>query len=59
MNELDGQALLVVLMLGEDAVELGDWEVMALHEESMAESDRLPDQQSVNRLCNGTGIGAA
>ena len=35
MDELDGQALLVILLLGEDAMEVNDWEVMALHEEQL------------------------
>jgi hypothetical protein len=33
MHELDGQVVLVVLILGEDARELADWEIVALHEE--------------------------
>ena len=46
MNEPDGQVLLVVLILGEDAIEVDDWETVALHEE------RLPDRQSMSWLRN-------
>ncbi len=42
MDECDGQILLVVLILGEDAVELDDWETMALHEERLPTRDQLP-----------------
>lgn len=44
MNEFDGQFLLVVLILGEDAVELDDWETIALHE--------VPEQQDLECLRN-------
>jgi len=33
MLELVGQELLVTLLLGEDAMELDDWNLAALHEE--------------------------
>ncbi len=33
MNELEGQDWLIMLLLGQDAEEMGDWESMALHEE--------------------------
>jgi len=35
MNELDGQDWLLILVLGEDAEEINDWESMALHEEEL------------------------
>ena len=37
MNELAGQEWLLTLLLGEDAVELDDWNVAALHEEKKKE----------------------
>ena len=46
MNEPDGRVLLVVLILGEDAMEADDWETVALHEE------RLLDRQSMSWLLN-------
>lgn len=52
MNELDGQVLLVVLILGKDGVELDDWAAGALHEEPLPEGDRLPDRQSARWLLN-------
>ncbi|MDP3723990.1 MAG: hypothetical protein Q8R91_10955 [Candidatus Omnitrophota bacterium] len=33
MEELEGQDFLVALILGEDALELDEWEAMALHQE--------------------------
>lgn len=52
MNELDGQVLLVVLILGRDAVELDDWEAGAMHEEPMPDGDQQLDRQSARWLLN-------
>jgi len=49
MNELEGQVLLLVLVLGEDAVELTDWEVVGLHEEPLPDGVRWAGNEYEDR----------
>jgi len=44
MDELSGQDLLLALLLGEDAVELDDWDMAALHEEEGPQLSRAARQ---------------